>query len=325
MAATVGVTEQTAEPTGYDHPTNPKIKFWDLPGIGTPKYPDLETYCRKVPLAKYHAFLIFTKDRFTDNDKQLAQKIGEEEKKSFFFTRTKIDENVRAEKRKRSFSEDAMLKDIRSNNLENLDGLLRKGEDIFLISNHHPAKWDFARLSQAILDALPMYQRESLTVSLGIITSLSTDILKRKVEILKGRMWKVASVSGAVAVVPAPGLSIAADFALIQREISFYRSQLGLPEEGSERFAMLSDNTEKEVKAIWATMTSVSHIGGLMAAYATEQAAEEVTRFIPFVGWLAAGALSFAGTYYFLKQRLKEMEKVALLVLKEAVDNFAID
>lgn len=218
-----------------------------------------------------------------------------------------------------------MLKEIRSYCSEDLGGLLRKEEDIFLISNHYPAKWDFARLSQAILDALPTYQRESLTLSLSILTSLSTDILKRKVEILKGHMWKVASASAGIAAVPIPGLSVLADLALIQHEISFYRSQLGLPEEGSARFAMLSDGTQKQVKAIWATMTSASHIGGLMAVYATEQAAEEFTRVIPFVGWLAAGAMSFAGTYYFLKQCLKEMEKVALLVLKEAFDNFAND
>lgn len=96
-AAKVGVTETTLEPTCFEHPTNPKIKFWDLPGIGTPHYPDLETYCKKVPLEKYHAFLIFTKDRFTENDKQLARKIGSMNK-SFFFIRTKIDENARAER-----------------------------------------------------------------------------------------------------------------------------------------------------------------------------------------------------------------------------------
>ena len=38
-AAEVGVTETTREPKAYGHPTNPKIKFWDLPGIGTPNYP----------------------------------------------------------------------------------------------------------------------------------------------------------------------------------------------------------------------------------------------------------------------------------------------
>ena len=33
-AAETGVTETTREPTIYPHPTNEKIKFWDLPGIG---------------------------------------------------------------------------------------------------------------------------------------------------------------------------------------------------------------------------------------------------------------------------------------------------
>ena len=320
-AAKVGVTETTLEPTCFEHPTNPKIKFWDLPGIGTPNYPNLETYCKKVPLANYHAFLIFTKDRFSEYDKQLAEKIRLM-KKSFFFIRSKIDEAIRAEERKRSFNEAATLRKIRSYCLENLHGLLEK-EDVFLISNHHPIKWDFARLSQAILDALPMYQQVSLTLSLSILTSLSTDILKKKVEILQGRMWKVASASAAIAVFPIPGLSIVADLALIHKEINFYRSQLGLPKEGSKRFANLSDGTQKEVKAIWAMMASASHIGGLMAVNATEQAAEEITRTIPIVGWFAASAMSWAGTYYFLNKTLKEMEKVALLVLKEAVDNFA--
>ncbi|KAL9953050.1 hypothetical protein ACROYT_G040401 [Oculina patagonica] len=323
-AAPVGVTETTLEPTCYDHPTNPKIKFWDLPGIGTPNYPDMETYCKKVPLEKYHTFLIFTSSRFTENDIQLARKIGTMNKK-FFFIRAKIDENVRAEKRKKSFNEYGMLREIRSTCSSKLADLLTTEEDIFLISNHYPTKWDFARLTQAILDALPRYQRESLTLSLGILTSLSTEVLQRKVEILRKRIWMVSSASAAAAVVPLPGLSIAVDLAMIMKEITFYRSQLGLPEEGSDRFVMLSDDTRKQVKAIYATVSGASHVGGLMAAYASQQAAEEVTRIIPFVGLFAAGAMSFASTYYFLKHCLEKMEKTALLVLKEAFINFPID
>jgi hypothetical protein len=33
-AAKTGVKETTREVAVYSHPTNPKIKFWDLPGIG---------------------------------------------------------------------------------------------------------------------------------------------------------------------------------------------------------------------------------------------------------------------------------------------------
>lgn len=127
-------------------------------------------------------------------------------------------------------------------------------------------------------------------MSLSII-SLKTsiiDVLREKLRFSKGVLWKIVSASAAIAAFPIPELSIAADLVLVHKEISFYISQLGLPEEGSERFAMVSDGTQKKVKALWATMASASHIGGLMAAHATEQAAEEVTCLIPFVGWLTA-------------------------------------
>ena len=80
---------------------------------------------------------------------KLAKKIRSIDKK-FFFIRTKIDENVRAEKRKwGTFNEDAMLESIRCNISEHLGDLLTSEQEIFLISNHHPAKWDFARLTEA--------------------------------------------------------------------------------------------------------------------------------------------------------------------------------
>ena len=72
--------------------------------------------------------------------------------------------------------------------IEELDlgDLLSNQQDIFLISNHFPGnpKWDFKRLTSAILEALLRYQRESLTLTL---THLSANIVKQKVDILKSR------------------------------------------------------------------------------------------------------------------------------------------
>lgn len=68
--------ECTSEPRCYDHPNNPKIKFWDLPGITDPTYEgDLEKYCENVPFDKYHTYLIFAKDRFTADELKLVKKI----------------------------------------------------------------------------------------------------------------------------------------------------------------------------------------------------------------------------------------------------------
>jgi len=315
-AAEVSVVECTDVPTAYDHPTNPKIKFWDLPGIGTPNYPDLETYCQKVGLEKFHAFLIFTASRFTENDLKLAERVRAIKKK-FFFIRTKIDENVRAEMRKRSFSEDAVLEKIRFNCVENLGDLLTNGQDVFLISNHFPAKWDFARLTQAILDTLTKYQQESLILALGnVLTRSSNDLFQRKVEVLRGRIWMVASPSAAAALVPIPGVSFGVDVALILRELSFYRSQLGLPEEGSAEFATLPFSTQEKVRKV--CLTTAAQLGGFLAAYSAEAVLEDVTRFIPFVGLAIASGMSFTATYFVLHMLLKQVEEAAKLVLREA-------
>jgi hypothetical protein len=62
--------------------------------------------------------------------------------------------------------------------LKNLEYFGAGDEVVFLISNHYPAKWDFARLTQAILDVLSLRQKESLTLSLDLLTTHSKDILK---------------------------------------------------------------------------------------------------------------------------------------------------
>ena len=312
-AADVGVTETTRVLKAYDHPTNPKIKFWDLPGIGTPNYPDMPTYCKEVGLERFHAFLILTACRFTENDLELAKKIRSSNKK-FFLIRTKIDENVRAERRKRSFNEDAMLQKIRRDSAENLGNLLSDVRDIFLISNHDRDKWDFARLLQAILDALPTYQRETMVLSLG--NSVTNDIFQKKVEVLRGRIWTVASLSAAAALVPIPGLSIAVDIGLILKEFAFYRSQLGLPEEGTAEFEKLHFATKEAVSKI--CITTAAQATAFLSVYAAESAVEEVVRFIPILGSLISSGLSFSTTLVTLQKCLESVEETALLVLKEA-------
>lgn len=322
-AAPVDVTECTREPTPFDHPTNTNIKFWDLPGIGTPDYPDLETYCEKVQLEKYHTYLIFTATRFTKNDLELAKKVRSIDKK-FFFIRTKIDESVRAERRKRSFDEEVMLTKIRRNCLESLGELLTDEQDIFLISNHEPENWEFARLTQAILDALTRYQRESMTLSLGkVITRSSNEIFQRKVDVLRGRIWKVAAASGAAAAIPVPGLSCVVDGALILNELSLYRTQLGLPEIGSTEFAKLHLATKEKVLSVG--LTTAAQLSGFLAPYAAEAAVEEVTRYIPVIGLAIASGMSFGATYYALSNLLTNVEEAAKLVLKEAAEKTAAD
>ena len=174
--------ETTREATEYQHPDNQKISFVDLPGIGTPNYPDLATYAVKVGLEDYDTFLIFTAGRFTQNDLELAEKV-KSIGKSFFLIRTKIDLDCMP-RVGRSINEPEILERIRQNCMDNVKGLISSEKEIFLISNYDKEKWDFDRLIEAISDALPVLQRECLTLSLSNVTRES---LKRKAKFFKGK------------------------------------------------------------------------------------------------------------------------------------------
>ena len=300
------------EPQVYDHPQNPKIKFWDLPGIGTPIFPNLEAYCNQVNLERYHLFLIFTAGRFTENDLKLATKIRSIGKK-LLFVRTKIDVDVQLA---RSFKEDDLLQEIRADCSNNVGDLLSDHQDIFLISSHFPGnpKWDFNRLTSAILESLPIYQREILTLTL---TRLSTNIVKQKVDILKGRTWMVAAASAAAAVVPVPGFSIAVDSALILHEISCYRSQLCLPSLETSDFLKLSVATQGRIREV--SIQSTAQLFAFLAPYALESGIEEYVRYVPLIGSAIAGGLSFAATFAALRGCLQKVEEASLAVIRESM------
>ena len=186
-AAKTGEIETTSEPTPYSYPDNLKIILMDLPGIGAPGFPNLDTYCEKVELETYDTFLILTATRFTQHDLELAKKIKSMEK-SFFLIRTKIGVDESNEERKKRPDVEAMLKRIRANCYENLkekDIQIREDE-IFLVSNHDIHKWDFSRLVEAILEKLPAHQKEALTLSLRI---LSEEVIRRKVEVLRSMSY----------------------------------------------------------------------------------------------------------------------------------------
>ena len=175
----MGVVETTFEPKEYQHPNNPLITFVDLPGIGTPTFPDCPIYCEKVGLEDFDTFLIFTTSRFTQHDLEIAKKV-KSIGKSFFLIRSKIDADCDWDSNESS----KILKVIREDCMKNLKDLIASENDIFFINNKDTTKWDFDHLVAAISDALPIRQRECLALSLSNITR---ECIKRKAKFFKGK------------------------------------------------------------------------------------------------------------------------------------------
>ncbi|XP_046843716.1 T-cell-specific guanine nucleotide triphosphate-binding protein 2-like [Xenia sp. Carnegie-2017] len=189
-AAPVGVTETTRKATKYSHPNNENIVFWDLPGIGTDTHPNLKKYLKNIgDLEKYDAFLIFCKDRFTNFDKELAEKVMNDLKKPFFFIRTNVDYDLKnAKKKKKTFDEATVLTTMRNNCFENLKDLIHDEKDIHMIDNKATDKYDFQRLKESIVEALPVDKKESFVDSDRKLTYATA---RMKANILKAQLSKV--------------------------------------------------------------------------------------------------------------------------------------
>ncbi|XP_067676903.1 interferon-inducible GTPase 5-like [Haliotis asinina] len=331
-SAAVGTGDTTKEPTMYRHPYNEKLVFWDLPGVGTPKYPQDKSYLGRVGYSKYDFFLLLSDERFTSKDIWLAREI-ESLKKDYFFIRTKIDDAMESAKHsERDFSESRVLERIKNNCYDNFKAGQLAQRAVYCIDCYDKHKWDYTKLMEDILVSLPELKRNALVLSLSPLTK---GLIKSKTVVLKTRATKVALVSGiqgaCTSLIPIPllggALSVSLDVALLAAEVTFYLKQYGLDDESLQELSSRTNTTVdyykdalKDGSAIMASRQSVkTYLMNVIKSEAAEEAVKripiEMCRFIPFVNALVGGTANFATAYYMLYKMIDDLEKDAMKVL----------
>ncbi|KAF1388619.1 hypothetical protein PFLUV_G00092170 [Perca fluviatilis] len=244
-AAPTGFTETTTDVTPYPHPNYPNVTLWDLPGIGTTKFP-AEEYLKKVEFKRFDFFIIISADRFTENDVKLAEEIQKMGKK-FYFVRSKIDHNIRDEKRDQGseFNEEKTLKEMREECIKGLKGRVESPQ-VFLVASRDLRLYDFHLLKKTLEEELPAHKRYVLLLALP---NVSCEIIKKK-EALQARIKYLAGASALGAAVPIPGLSVAIDMIMIAYTISQYQATFGLDSESLQRLAQTVGMPLDELRAV---------------------------------------------------------------------------
>ena len=178
-SAAVGETETTVgDPISYKDPRNDNLLYWDLPGVGTTRYPR-NTYLRQVGFDKFDFYILISSSRFTENDLWIAKEI-EKAGKQFFFLRSKIDDALANEKRahRKTYNREATLDKIRKNcETELIKGGV-KNVDVFLISSYETALFDFDRAKEKLLKDFPRLKKDAIVLSVS--HGQSSKILKEK-------------------------------------------------------------------------------------------------------------------------------------------------
>ncbi|XP_062398770.1 interferon-inducible GTPase 5-like [Sardina pilchardus] len=316
-AAETGVTETTQTPTPYPHPTMPNVIIWDLPGIGSPKF-KANTYLSDVHFERYDFFIILSSERFKENDISLAKAIMKK-KRLFYVIRSKIDNDINAEKKKRDFNKETMLSKIREDLKRNLKSV--GDPKVFLISSFNINDYDFNKFLDTLEKELPETKMHALVLSIPVY---SLEALQRKKKHLQKMIWLTAFGSGAIATVPVPGLTLACDYGIIMSFLERVFKSFGLDDSSLQRLAA---RVQLDVMALKAEITSrfrggVTH-ETMKSLLATPSMASLMTLkglmsgAVP-LGQLPAGAMSVGILHYLLNKGLKEMEKDAKSVLEKA-------
>uniref|UniRef100_A0A3P9DSV8 IRG-type G domain-containing protein n=1 Tax=Maylandia zebra TaxID=106582 RepID=A0A3P9DSV8_9CICH len=157
-AAPTDFAESSKDPIPYFHPDYPNVSLWDLPGIGTPKYP-ADKYLRSVPFKKYDFYIIISADHLTENDVKLAKEIQRMMKK-FYFVHSKTDNDINVGKKK-DFTAEGTLSKIRKNCVEGLQKQGIESPQVFLVSSFEPRLYDFPLLRKTLERELDV-QRDNL-------------------------------------------------------------------------------------------------------------------------------------------------------------------
>uniref|UniRef100_A0A3P9B4P5 Interferon-inducible GTPase 5-like n=1 Tax=Maylandia zebra TaxID=106582 RepID=A0A3P9B4P5_9CICH len=258
-AAPTGAVERSKEPIPYFHP--------DYPNYPAHKYLEL------VKFDRFDFFIIVSDTGCREND--------------CYFVRSKIDNFMRDERRNEDFSAERSLREMRENCVQGEFLFCIVSPQVFLVSSFEPNLYDFSLLQQTLDRDLPKNKRDTL---LFIMPNINPEIIIKKKKAFQSRIKYWAGLSGTVAAVPVPGLSVAVDIGLMVRVVKGYVTDFSIDKSSLEKLAERTNVVLTQLACVAAFMT-----------------AEESFRWIPVVGLVASAGLSFVVIYKALNSFLNTL------------------
>ncbi|XP_072906197.1 interferon-inducible GTPase 5-like [Hemitrygon akajei] len=319
--APTGRTETTMEITPYTHPIFPNVLYYDFHGLNTPTFP-VKKFMTETNFSQFDLSIIVTTVRFTENDNLLAvalKKAG----KPFYLVRSKIDETIRAESRKKDYNQEHMFRTLREYYTSSLQVAGIEKPAVFLYSAFDLDQFDFAELKETVVSNLSETQKNLFITALP---NTSEAALERKREALWRFIQMLSAVSGSIGVVPIPGLSLACDLGLIISGILFIRKNLGLDEASLSKLAQRVGTSVVDLQRGsehgWVFGEITRHqVVLLMQRSKVVMAltiAEPFLHFVPILGSVFGATSSFGVTLMILKNSLDTMVETAKIVLQNA-------
>ncbi|KAK1883140.1 Interferon-inducible GTPase 5 [Dissostichus eleginoides] len=318
-AAPTGCVETTMEVKPYPHPKFPNVKVWDLPGVGTTKFPAAQ-YLKHVGFERFDFFIIISADRFKENDVKLALEIQRMEKK-FYFVRSKIDDNMRAaERSQRDFTAEKTLAEIRNNCIEGLKGQGIRSPQVFLVSSFDLKLYDFNLLNETLQRELPAHKGDVLLLAMA---NSNLPVIKKKKAVLQSEIRNVAWLSALAGAVPV--LSLAVDLKLLVDTANKYKVTFGLDSRSLQSLAHCAGVPLDDLRSVLKSRLALQELSSdliieMLKWSISQKVGMELLRYVPIIGTITAAKQSFDSTEKALNDFLDMLAQDAERVFKRALN-----
>ncbi|XP_075696494.1 interferon-inducible GTPase 5-like [Rhinoderma darwinii] len=335
-SAKTGVVETTMVPLPYLHPHHRNVRYWDLPGIGSPGFKPMD-YLQLVKFNQYDFFLIITTERFRECHVLLAQAIKSMGKK-FYFLRSKIDSVLKGCRRGRTNcnEDEDILKKIREDCINGLRAGGIENPRVFLLSCLEPEKYDFYLIQKTLEDELPSHKRHIFLLSQPNFFHQAVE-QKRKSFLMQIWQWAIVSAmnvttsqwSGVNSGSTVPYLSSNGDLTLMVNVLKEYKKAFGLDTRSLNQLADTFGKDLEDLRSVIRTSTASQEITlELVFHHLKSQGLTDMGRivtacviqFVPQISALANGGVAFGTTYWILSSLLANMAEDAARVLSRALE-----
>ncbi|MDF1814416.1 MAG: hypothetical protein P1V20_19580 [Verrucomicrobiales bacterium] len=305
------VVETTTGPQEVDHGG---LTFVDLPGCGTPNWPQA-SYVSDLNLRTFDCVILITADRFRESDLFLLNELTRMGVPCFF-VRNRFDVAVLDGAHDNDLDEEQVRTQINQNIEENLGKT--KVARIYLTSARFPTRYDFGNLVEDIKKKLQGIKRDRFIADMG---AYREEALQEKQELAKKRVVIYAGLAAANGLNPIPGTDIAVDlgiivkmakeiahiFGLDKNQVEFVKRLLG-PKAIPRLFEKVAQFTTKYL--------AKEGIAILLKKMGKKVAAKTASKYVPFVGPAISATIGFHATLHLGRDLNNEAAELALEIIQ---------
>jgi small GTP-binding protein len=295
-------TDTTTEEGSVVWGEDDSLLLTDLPGFGTSQFPANE-YWQRFTLDKYDLFICVFSGKFHQADDELFNKIIEKGKPCIFvrnYSDTLFDT-------KRLKTKDDLKAEIREAVAQ------RYGVDTRLIFTSCVTGEGVGELIEEIENRLSASKRAKWERN---AKAYSLDFLKKKKEACKKFISLTAAAAAANGLNPIPGLNIAIDIGILQKMFMQIRKNFDLSEDKLKSRLHLYPHLANVANNILKSVSTQGVIH-LLEKQAGHVAAQQLSKYIPFIGQAISATAGFGITYMAGKSYLDNCYEVAEAMLKE--------